>query len=199
MIVAMAEDPGDATLDDLRNAGARIADDEDAATTSLTEGTTHDDMPERVGRHDFVVLMGHGRADAFVGTRSGPVLLDQDTAGWTVGRWIHLVACECGQQLVPALVDAGAEGASGYKQRLILDLKAMDVPEELRVLVDELCSKTVRLMAGGERDQRTIQQRLDRWAIETDPLFKQYPEYEILVGATVSGFVRSFTLAASNH
>lgn len=192
--VLLATDPSDDSLAGLRPVAEALENQLSASTSMLGPDTTGADLVEATHDAEGVVLLGHGNGHAFLGTRSGPAWLTADNAQWTRDRWVHLIACLCGVELVPRIAeDAGAACAAGYRTRLIVDAQVAELPPGLRQRVDQVWLVTTRSLAEGTYDKREIQRRLDAAQLA---ILRELPdEHAFWVQALLGGLVRNLVVA----
>ena len=111
-----------------------------------------------------IAFFGHGADDRLFDAdrppkSTGPSMLDAENAHLLSGCWVHAFACLSGRTLGQHAVDGGASIYVGYRRPL--DVGWLIPPPAEPAFADLVSCITLALL-DGERDERTLRQRVSK-------------------------------------
>jgi hypothetical protein len=104
-----------------------------------------------------IALFGHGQPHAVMGS-DGIAALDLANVARVGPRWVHAMACNCGNELVAAAAPH-AEVFVGYRVSLIVEWTPEDLPNELRDKLARLVTATTLALLEGVRSKTELMRR----------------------------------------
>jgi hypothetical protein len=104
-----------------------------------------------------IALFGHGKPYAVMGS-DGLEALDLQNIMRLGSRWVHAMACNCGNELVAAAAPH-AEIFVGYRVSLIVEWTPEDLADELRDKLAHLVTATTLALLDGVRSKPELMRR----------------------------------------
>lgn len=142
---------------------------------------------ELAAEHEGFAYFGHGQDTVLYRIKDGsnPVLREKDwppipifeiTHLPSVGqRWFHAFACLSGNALSKAAPQAGVGAYLGYSIKVVVEWEPNALPEDLRLLLENLITVATLLLARGERARGVIRKSVKN---ASDELLEWLDEHE---------------------
>lgn len=114
--------------------------------------------------HDAFAYFGHGRKHLLYRCKdeaNEPVpIVGVDQVRGIGARWFHAFACLSGETLCHDAAAAGAAAYLGYSVVVVVEWDVPPLPDELRVLLEDLVTIATLQLAAGQRSRNTIRRQV---------------------------------------
>lgn len=116
---------------------------------------------QKVSVGEGLAFFGHGQSDQIHGSDERP-LFPGDAASRLKNRWVHVFACDAGDEWAKRIVERGeAKAVVGYTRRLSPEWNEENIPSEILEPFRTVVTAVSVALADGMIDEMALRQRIE--------------------------------------